>query len=352
MRVFVSEYVCGGAWPEAEFVGSLAREGQGMLAAVVADFARILDIRVTTTWDARLGTPPFQGVHTVLVDTPHDELPIFRELADLCDATLVIAPETQGVLENRTRIVERTTGRLLGPASAAIRLCGDKLATADYLASRGICAVPTGNLPPIESRASPSENRSARADVAPAFPLVLKPRDGAGSQDTYLIRSPSEFIECRRALAEDPSTPEFIWQPYVPGRAVSVAALVSPATRAIEVLPPAEQTLSDDGRFKYFGGVIPARGVDLAAIEQAARDVCLVVEGLRGYVGIDLVVPEGSPDRPVVVEINPRLTTSYTGYRRLTDENLAERMLGWAAEERPIRWREQRVSFDAAGRST
>src|SRR5690349_1062419 len=133
MRVFVSEYVCGGAWPEPRIVGSLAREGRGMLAAVVADFARIPGVQVTTTWDVRLGPPPFEGVHTIIVDTPHDELPVFRELADLCDATLVIAPETQGVLEQRTRIIEGTTGRLLGPASAAIRLCGDKLATADYL---------------------------------------------------------------------------------------------------------------------------------------------------------------------------------------------------------------------------
>jgi predicted ATP-grasp superfamily ATP-dependent carboligase len=351
MRVFVSEYVCGGAWPGPQIVGSLAREGRGMLAAVASDFARIPDVQVTTTWDMRLGPPPFPGIHTIPIESPHDELPIFRELANLCDATLVIAPETNGALEQRSRIVEATAGRLLGPASAAIGLFGDKLATAERLIARGIRAIPTRIFPAIEPDAPEREPHGAPADRSPAFPLVLKPRDGAGSQETWLVQSQSELAALRHSLSADRTAGEFIWQPYLPGRAVSVAVLVSPTSGAIEILPPAEQTLSDDGRFTYLGGVIPAREIDLHAITQTARDVCRAVEGLRGYVGIDLIVPEGAPDRPVVVEINPRLTTSYAGYRRLTDENLAERMLGRGADLLPIRWRAERVSFDAAGNS-
>ena len=46
-----------------------------------------------------------------------------------------------------------------------------------------------------------------------------------------------------------------------------------------------------------------------------------------GYVGVDLVLgrePDGSED--VVIEINPRLTTSYVGLRAAARTNLAEAM--------------------------
>lgn len=352
IRVFVSEYVCGGAWPQPQICGSLAREGGAMLAAIVADFARIPDVRVSTTWDARLGTPPFPGVHTAIVETQEDELPVFRELAGLCDATLVIAPEAHGVLEQRARIVEGTTGRLLGSTSAAIRLCGDKLATANYLAARGIRTIPTRSFSPFASSAAEQEQHSLPTDWSPRFPLVLKPRDGAGSQSTVLVRGRSELAELARSLAADPVFEEFICQPYIPGRTVSIAAIVSPTTGTVVVLPPAEQTLSHDGRFTYLGGVVPARNIDRGALEQTVRDILPLIAGLRGYVGIDLIVPEDALDRPIVVEINPRPTTSYTGYRRLTDENLAERLLTPEMDERPILWRDERVSYDAGGTIT
>jgi predicted ATP-grasp superfamily ATP-dependent carboligase len=69
-----------------------------------------------------------------------------------------------------------------------------------------------------------------------------------------------------------------------------------------------------------------------------------------GYVGVDLIFPDATPHQPVVVEINPRLTTSYLGYRALAENNLAEWMLIPRRFERPIQWRQGVVEFDAAGK--
>ena len=66
------------------------------------------------------------------------------------------------------------------------------------------------------------------------------------------------------------------------------------------------------------------------------------------YVGVDLIVPADEHAPPIVVEINPRLTTSYLGYRALAMDNLAERML-LGLSQRPIEWRSGEVEFDAAG---
>lgn len=58
----------------------------------------------------------------------------------------------------------------------------------------------------------------------------------------------------------------------------------------------------------------------------AARAAVGALPGLRGHVGVDLVA---APDRCVVIEVNPRLTTSYVGLRRVLRANLAE--LVWRA---------------------
>jgi hypothetical protein len=55
------------------------------------------------------------------------------------------------------------------------------------------------------------------------------------------------------------------------------------------------------------------------AIELACSAAKLI-PGLRGYVGVDLVLTGESAQ---VLEINPRLTTSYVGLRQVSETNLA-----------------------------
>ena len=343
MRIFVSEYVCGGGWPSETVAGSLAVEGRAMLSAIVQDLSRIAGVEVETTWDARLGRIPFARARTTPIESPADEWRHFRRLSANCDAVLVIAPEFDGILLNRCRIVEEAGGRLLGPASRAVGLCTDKLRLAIHLRDAGIGTIPTETLNWDEPRGN------ASAESQHPFPQVVKPRDGAGSQNTWLVESADDFTRLRSELSRDALPAEFVVQPFVAGYAVSVALIFSASQRDVEVLLPAEQRISGDGRFRYLGGRLPIRAADSAAIQQVALAACRSIPGLRGYVGVDLIVPGQHPHRPVVVEINPRLTTSYLGYRALAENNLAEWMLIQGRFERGIRWRNGQVEFDSAG---
>ena len=71
----------------------------------------------------------------------------------------------------------------------------------------------------------------------------------------------------------------------------------------------------------------------------------------RGYVGVDLVLGDdesGAGD--AVIEINPRLTTSYVGLRKLVRENLAAAMLAAAmGEDIALTYAGGTVEFSAAG---
>ena len=103
LRVFVSEYVCGGGWPGETIAGSLATEGRAMLCAIVEDFSRIAGVQVVTTWDARLGSPPFRSAHAVTVKSPADELVAPR------NGQLVASPITGNIWAVLTKEGEHVT---------------------------------------------------------------------------------------------------------------------------------------------------------------------------------------------------------------------------------------------------
>jgi predicted ATP-grasp superfamily ATP-dependent carboligase len=266
----------------------------------------------------------------------------FRELAGAADFTLVIAPEFDGILETCCRWAEEAGGRLLGPGTAAVRNTADKLQLADRLHGRGVPTPPCRLLPRGAIAALPISGRE--------FPAVCKPRHGAGSQATFLVRSPDEFRACpARAVAEG-CRDDLILQPFVPGQSASVGFLLGPGCEL--AMPAASQVLSTDGRFRFHGGVLPLPP-DLA--ERARRlggRAVQAMPGLRGYVGVDVILGkanDGSGDR--VIEINPRLTTSYVGVRALAASNLAGawlRVIEGQSVPDP-EWRAGTVNFRADG---
>jgi predicted ATP-grasp superfamily ATP-dependent carboligase len=103
------------------------------------------------------------------------------------------------------------------------------------------------------------------------------------------------------------------------------------------------------GMLTYHGGRCPlepnleARAITLA---QSAVDA---VGRPRGYVGVDVVLADRM-DRDVVIEINPRLTTSYLGLRQLARTNLMAVLLGLHTE--PIRWNSGMIVFSSDGTLT
>ncbi len=76
--------------------------------------------------------------------------------------------------------------------------------------------------------------------------------------------------------------------------------------------------------------------------------------GLRGFTGVDLVLSEKNPGEDRVIEINPRLTTSYTALRRLARNNLAGCWLDVWTGGNPgtPRWNVRDLCFTIDGRVT
>ena len=317
-------------------------EGRAMLLALAADLSSLTGCDVVTTWNSTLGPFPREGIKAVCVASPDEESVVFRELASECDATIVIAPEFDGILTERRQIVLDVGGKNFGPSPDATALCSDKLATFRFLMEK---AIPTIETRPLNFQVD---------DLKFSFPLVMKQRDGAGSLATFLLRNPDDWRDIRSQHGAALDAVSMIQQPFVLGHAVSASAIVSSDRTQIHVFPTGTQMLSQDGRFHYLGGRIPARFAPavLRAVQTTVRETCFAIDGLSGYVGFDLVVPEDRPACPLIVDVNPRLTTSYVGYRKLATENLAARFLNLVANDNSINWRQGSVQFQPDGSVT
>ena len=314
-----------------------------MLAAVTTDLAAVPGCRVVTTLDRRLKDSilgdPSGLIEIDSISTADAERVAFERWVKQADATLVIAPETDGILASRVQQVLDLGGVSLNCQPSTIELCGDKLRLARHFASHGIRTVPTRPLS-VEGRVPPFDVEQA---------CVIKPRDGAGSWLTFGIRR-GDRRAWENAIAEfagAKATDRAILQPWIDGQSLSVGCLCEANSR-IEVLPIARQHLTGD-HFQYLGGQVPADIPDVTreAIVELVRTTCSSIQGLRGYIGIDLIVTHADPQSPMIMEINPRLTTSYAGYRQLCLDNLAERML--RHQPAPVRWKSATVHFLSDG---
>ncbi|HEV3417550.1 MAG TPA: ATP-grasp domain-containing protein [Pirellulales bacterium] len=334
-RVLLYEFVTsGGCFADCTTLPSesIRREGAAMLAALAADFAAVDGVETVVMVDIRAKVD-LPGCHVEPVRSSAEESALLSSGSRHADWTIVIAPEFDDLLRSRCRLVEESGGRLLGPSSGFVALAADKQRTAERLSSAGVPA--------------PREIALDAGSSLPAefpFPAVLKPRFGAGSQDVRLIQDRAALAESLSALS-GPSRLE----PYCPGLAASVALLCGHAGRF--ALLPCRQRLGDDVEFRYLGGALPLpHESGRRAVALAERAIAAMPDPF-GYVGVDLVLgnePDGRDD--VVIEINPRLTTSYVGLRALAKVNLAAAMLAVAAGE-PARlsFAPHPLEFDADG---
>jgi tyramine---L-glutamate ligase len=343
--VLVHEWVTGGGLAGMPLPTSWEREGSAMRRAIARDFAALpsAEIKVVMTLDARLPRDP--GPWELEPVTQGDHARKLQELSSTANFTVLVAPETSGVLARLTRDLEQVGARILGSAAQAVELTGDKIRLAAHLRSRGIDTPPSQAIAP-----------GAGLPEFARYPAVLKPVDGAGSVNTFYLDGPDDLPEDARRM------PQALLQPFVPGEPMSASFLVSPEGRAWPIGIGSQWMEIRSGRFEYRGGEIPALCSNAVLAQFAMRQVqCVLgtIEGLRGFVGIDFIWDQ-ERRHATILEINPRPTTSIVGLCRLLPPGRLAR--AWLEAWRPSRrddatleslftlvHSQEAVVFDAAG---
>jgi predicted ATP-grasp superfamily ATP-dependent carboligase len=377
LRVFVCEYVTGGGLLREPLPPGLAREGDLMLAALVKDLAVLPGIEIVLSRDARLplGTHPnwfcidtenrqaesplplrerarvrgsqtprasrtanttsdtpspcpsptrgegtrFEGLASTrrgigfsLLHPTDDAWEAWRDLIRAADAVWPIAPETGGALARLTDLILAENRILLGCRPDAVRLAASKLATVRHLQARGVPVVPTVPLGEVAALATPG-------------PFVVKPDDGAGAAETRLFRDRDGLDRWAARRGAD----GWIVQPFIDGSADSLSLLCQDGAAWLLSCNAQRVEIRRDA-FVYLGGIAGGREARRALYEPIADAVAAAMPGLWGYAGVDLI---DRPGGPAVLEVNPRLTTSYVALGRALGANPAGLILRLVADK-------------------
>ncbi len=304
MRIFVGEFVCGGGFaqqPTGKIAVGLRQEGSAMLKAVSLDLAQIAE--VVAAVDPRLGIE-LDHVETVAIDSGQAILGQWIAAARGCDAALIVAPESDGVLAKAVGMLRAAGVDVIAGSADFLRTASDKLLTAKTLHAARVAH------PPFLAK---SDNRFDN-EMEGFARYVLKPRDGCGTQAIRI------FDSLAKAKAE--LTGGLLLQPWIPGQPISVSLVASGSHQTF--LPAVHQSICSE-TCGYAGGSGP---LDDDAQRRATALAALAVNAIsnaRGFVGVDLILGK-RPSDDVVIEINPRLTTSYVGLRKMISGNLAARL--------------------------
>jgi len=301
-RLFLFEYLSAGG---DDVPAALRAEGVAMRDALRADLS------VLARWSLSVAADPQDPVaahglsHRSVWTTRHEGESVIdfvaREAAQH-EAVWVVAPETGGVLASLCEVVPAQ--RWIGCDAASIRLTSSKRATIDRLHARGI--------------ATPH----AFADDPSVSAWVVKPDDGAGSVDT---RRHQRLAQAQADLAQRNDAAAF--EPWVDGETLSITLLVGAS--GAELLAVNRQHVIVDPL-----GSVSLEGVEInitidadtrAALVRTGSAVCSAIPGLAGLVGIDLVWH--ATRGPIVIEVNPRVTSAYVGLGAALGRNPAAEVL-------------------------
>ena len=319
MKILVFEYVTAAGLAEAPS-GSLLAEGELMLAALLADLSAIPGVELLALRDRRLPFPgrAFPGLKWVWVEPTRDGLACLAATLPRVDAVWPIAPETGGILESICRTVEQAGKALLTTPAAGVRLAASKHATIQRLQAHGVAVVPTERL------------ESGNAALLPfSPPCVIKPDDGVGCEGAWIVRSPSDWDGIHEQFAAGTN---WIVQPLIAGESLSLSALFSRGHAVLWTVN--RQHIVEEGHgFRLAGCGVNAMDDSDGNFADLARRVAAAVPELWGYAGIDLIRNEAGLH---VLEINPRLTSSYAGLRSALGGNPAASVLElWRSDRLP-----------------
>lgn len=270
-----------------------------MRDALIADLSALDHIEIITTVDARLEASHLATVSTLVINASANPFQIWQGLIKTCDAALIVAPESDGILSKLTRMVEVSGVVNLGCAQCSVDIASNKYDTFIDLMSAGVKTIPTmiaEDFLTLGFNKAPSRHSG----------YVLKPIDGAGCEQTMLFKSQALV---RDWLSQnDRQNQCYIVQPFQAGTPASMSMLCRDGQAWLLGCNQQNMVMTESQHLKLVGVIVNGLSEQRADFERLSDRIALAMPTLNGYVGVDVIVDEREF---IVVEINPRITTSY-----------------------------------------
>jgi hypothetical protein len=319
LRILVYEYLSGGGAAREPIPPDVLSEGFGMLRTLISDF-KAAGNNVTTFLDKRLAAfnPPLSADNVISASSWQQAKNTIENVSGAFDAAYIIGPETNHTLQSLVETIEQTSLTSLNCPASAIEQVSNKMNLYKRLKQRGISTPKTIML-------DVSNKKDAILQLADSqleFPLIFKPLDGVSCSGSSIVHDKTQVAAAVAQIRKESTDKHVLIQEYVKGTAASVSLIVS--NQGVRPISLNKQNLTlskPGGTSSYDGGLVPFDDPLRQEAFAVAAKAVESFENLKGYVGVDLVLTE---KEAVVIEVNPRLTTSYVGLKHTANFNVAQ----------------------------
>jgi len=296
--LFVCEFITGGGLCGAALPQSLLAEGLLMRDALLKDLSAT-SYRLLTTHDVRV-LPSAYAYESLIVLQEANIWALWQACIRQADMVWLVAPETDGTLYRLTEMAEQAGKTVIGASSSAVYLTASKWQTYLHCRANGIATIPTWQY----------ADWLAYAEKPSATTWLAKPDDGAGCNETYVFAS-GKALSLRFENQPDLQHTHVI-QPYLAGVAASIS-IVSNGQQAYGLSYNLQMLHLQGEQLVYAGGVVNGALEYQPVLKRWINEVQASLPALRGYYGVDILISPQNGKQALVtlIEINPRLTTSY-----------------------------------------
>jgi len=322
LKLVVYEYISGGGYAGQRVPPKILAEGYAMLRSITADF-KAAGHEVTVLLDDRLSklNPPLNADFIVPIFSPDEPERFMNKLVTLNEAVYIIAPETGQILQRLVQITEGLGKISLNCTPEGIAGVADKEVLYKFLQKKGISTPKTIIL---NSDDSLLKIKRIIEEELP-YPIILKPLDGASCSGMSIVRSENNIEPAIRKVKAQTSSNRFIAQSFINGLPASIS-LISNGQKAVAISLNKQQIVlaQPEEESSYIGGCVPLEHALRAKAFSLAEKLVESIPGLRGYIGVDIIL---SASDMYVVDVNPRLTTSYVGLHAIANYNIAQAII-------------------------
>lgn len=323
-KLLVCEFITGGGLCAAPLSESLTKEGIMMRDALLRDLSDLSEYSIISMHDARLKPSLLlDESHAVQGDCKSFETH-FKKLLKKVDYLWLIAPETDGILLRFCKLCyaeeeKRGSVMLIGCGYDAVLIGTSKSLTCRTCEDEKIHTLPVYAGDKLLNDAYFESVLQINSHVKQ---WVAKPEDGAGCEGIRLFENLSDL---RDWLVAENLSFNYFAQAFQIGFAASFCMLCAEG-KAWLLSSNMQHVVQVKDRFQLSGVILNGAPQYWQRFETIARKLAKAMPDALGYVGVDVMIDQ-EQDQIKVIDINPRLTTSYVGLREAIGMNSAQLIL-------------------------
>ena len=299
-------------------------EAEELISALLNDLSDFkIDLVINKSYENI--AQDYDNVNAILID--ENIIDWLKDNAGNFKKAIFIAAENNNNLYNITKILEENNVATYTSTSEACLKTSDKYETYEALPmeipqprSFRFKIDPKG----YWKRAIENLHEKWQAeDPLTPLKLIIKPLVGVDCENIVIIENIEDlaldldkiFVPGSRVLVQE----------YIEGTDISVS-MISDGKKAIPLSLNEQFVELKDDKGRYLGGKLPFESEFKDEAFEIATKAVEAIEGLKGFVGVDLLINADEKDiySVYLLEINSRFTTPYVGLSRIARINIAK----------------------------